>query len=107
MEFLQLNLNARYRIYAQTKKVLRKYQKGIISGKLTSEQFVNNMLKEKAMLDILNDIEVTLADFKLPYKNYVDTLIEIQNNSLVKNNKSSKYYTQKASCSSIFKLNET
>lgn len=106
MKFLQLNLDARYRIYAQTKKVLRKYQKGIISGKLTSEQFVNNMLKDKAMIEILRDINVSISEFKFPYREYVDTLIEIQNESLAKRKTNSRYYTQKASCSSIFKLNE-
>lgn len=106
MKFLQLNLDARYRIYAQTKKVLRKYQKGIVSGKLTSEQFVNNMLKDNSMLDILEDIDVSISEFRFPYREYVDTLIEIQNESMTKRKNNSKYYTQKASCSSIFKLNE-
>ena len=106
MKFLQLNLDARYRIYAQTKKVLRKYQKGIVSGKLTSEQFVENMLRDKAMTEILTDINVSIADFRDTYKDYVDTLIEIQNRSLAKKRDNSHYYSQRASCSSIFKLNE-
>ena len=106
MKFLQLNLDARYRIYAQTKKVLRKYQKGIISGKLTSEQFVDNMLKDKAMTGILKDINVSIAEFRDTYKEYVDTLIDIQNKSLTKHRDHSHYYSKRASCSSIFRLNE-
>ena len=79
MKFLQLNLDARYKIYAQTKKVLRKYQKGIVSGKLTSEQFVDNMLEDPDMTDILKGINVSVPEFRDTYKEYVDTLIEIQN----------------------------
>ncbi|WP_437130512.1 hypothetical protein [Peptostreptococcus russellii] len=106
MRFLQLNLDARYKIYAQTKKVLRKYQKGIVSGKLTSEQFVDNMLEDPDMTDILKGINVSVPEFRDTYKEYVDTLIEIQNKSLPKQKEQSRYYSQRASFSSIFKLNE-
>lgn len=107
MQFLQLDLSTRYKIYAQTKKVLRKYQKGIISGKLTSEQFVDNMLNDVAMLSILEDVNLEIPEFRHTYKNYVDTLIEIQNKSLASNKlNKSHYYTQKADCASIFKLEE-
>ncbi len=107
MQFLQLDLNTRYRIYAQTKKVLRKYQKGIISGKLTSNQFVENMLKDKSLVAILDNCGICISDFRDSYKNYVETLIEIQNNSLSSHkNKYTGYYSDKAPCSSIFRLNE-
>lgn len=107
MQFLQLDLNTRYRIYAQTKKVLRKYQKGIISGKLTSNQFVENMLKDKSLVSILDNCGICISDFRDSYKDYVETLIKIQNNSLSSHkNKYTCYYSDKATCSSIFRLNE-
>lgn len=103
MEFLDLDLDARYRIYTQTKKVLRKYQKGIHSGKLTSEQFVMNMLNDKIMISILNDIDISVDAFTSSYKQYVDILISIQNNNLL-SNKNAKLNKTKPSYSNIVKL---
>ena len=104
MEFLDLSLDARYRIYVQTKKVLRKYQKGIQSGKLTSEQFVSYMLKDVSMISIIQDLDVSIDNFSKSYKEYVDTLILIQNNSLKNNNRYGFFNAEKPNCSSIFKL---
>lgn len=105
MFFLEFDLNMRYKIYAQTKKVLRKYQKGIISGKLTSEQFVHNMMNDYSFKSILIENNIPLNEFKECYKNYVETLIGIQNESLMNNkSKYTGYYSKKAACSSIFKL---
>ncbi|WAW15585.1 hypothetical protein [Peptostreptococcus equinus] len=106
MEILQLDLNTRYTIYAQTKKVLRKYQKGIVSGKLTSEQFVISMLKDKTMISILDNLNIDNSEFRETYKSYVDTLISMQNDSLLKSKENTNAYMRKAECSSIFKLNK-
>ena len=53
MKFLDLSLKHRYDIYTRTKKVLRKYQKGIVSGKLTADKFADNMLKDNSMIAYL------------------------------------------------------
>lgn len=106
MQILQLDLNTRYTIYAQTKKVLRKYQKGIISGKLTSEQFVISMLKDQTMLSILDDLGIDADDFRETYKSYVDTLISMQNDSILHCKEKTSDFSRKADCSSIFRLNK-
>lgn len=108
MLFLDLELCTRYKIYTQTKKILRKYQKGIISGKLTSEQFVSNMVKDRAFLEILDEAKLDIDEFTPVYRDYVDTLITIQNETLntAGRNNSPSYYSRKASLSSIFKLNQ-
>ncbi|SFE17433.1 hypothetical protein [Peptostreptococcus sp. D1] len=105
MLFIEFDLNTRYKIYAQTKKVLRKYQKGIISGKLTSEQFVRYMMNDFSFKKILSENQISVCDFEECYKSYVETLIGIQNESLLNNKgKYTEYYSNKAPCSSIFKL---
>lgn len=104
MQFIELDLNTRYKIYAETKKVLRKYQKGIISGKLTSEKFVDNMLRENSITEILENINICESEFREPYKLYVDTLIRMQNESLSSKKRISSYYSRKADHSSIFRL---
>ena len=43
MEIVNLDLETRSKIYSYTKKVLRKYQKGIITGKLTADKFAENI----------------------------------------------------------------
>ena len=40
----QLDLETRSKLYNHTKKVLRKYQKGILSGKITADKFADNIL---------------------------------------------------------------
>ena len=62
MKFLDLSLKHRYDIYSRTKKVLRKYQKGIISGKLTADKFADNMLKDISMIAYLDEIGITVTD---------------------------------------------
>ena len=99
MKFLDLSLKHRYDIYSRTKKVLRKYQKGIISGKLTADKFADNMLKDISMI-------AYLTDFRDAYKEYVQTLILIQNDCLAYHKqKAPSYYSKKADYTSIFKLN--
>ena len=68
MKFLDLSLKHRYDIYTRTKKVLRKYQKGIVSGKLTADKFVDNMLKDNSMIAYLEEIGIVLTDFRDAYK---------------------------------------
>lgn len=88
----ELDLNTRNKIYNYTKKVIRKYQKGINSGKLTAENFADNIFSEKILLDILDESIVNKADFKNSYVNYIDILIKKQNENYkdyiaLKNNK--------------------
>ncbi|EFD05161.1 hypothetical protein HMPREF0631_1868 [Peptostreptococcus anaerobius 653-L] len=107
MQFIHLDLQTRYNIYTHTKRVLRKYQKGIISGKLTSDQFVDNMLRDKSIVEILNRIPISSKEFRSTYKDYVDKLIDIQNETLAANKYMSKTNSSsKAEYSSIFKLNK-
>lgn len=75
----ELDLNTRNKIYNSTKKIIRKYQKGINSGKLTAENFADNIFSEKILLDILDESIVNKADFKNSYINYIDILIKKQN----------------------------
>lgn len=106
MKFLDLSLKNRYDIYTRTKKVLRKYQKGIISGKLTADKFADNMLKDESMTTYLNEIGIVVSDFRDAYKEYVQTLIKIQNDCLTYHKqKATSYYSRKADYTSIFKLN--
>ena len=102
MKFLDLSLKHRYDIYSRTKKVLRKYQKGIISGKLTADKFADNI----SMIAYLDEIGITVTDFRDAYKEYVQTLILIQNDCLAYHKqKAPSYYSKKADYTSIFKLN--
>ena len=106
MKFLDLSLKHRYDIYSRTKKVLRKYQKGIISGKLTADKFADNMLKDISMIAYLDEIGITVTDFRDAYMEYVQTLILIQNDCLAYHKqKAPSYYSKKADYTSIFKLN--
>ena len=52
MQIEQLDLETRSKIYNYTKKILRKYQKGIITGKLTADKFVENILSNGSISDI-------------------------------------------------------
>ena len=105
MKFLDLSLKHRYDIYSRTKKVLRKYQK-VISGKLTADKFADNMLKDISMIAYLDEIGITVTDFRDAYKEYVQTLILIQNDCLAYHKqKAPSYYSKKADYTSIFKLN--
>ena len=87
MEIEKLDLETRSKIYSYTKKVLRKYQKGIITGKLTADKFAENILSNGDINNILDEKYTHELDFKNSYINYINTLIDIQNDSLSKNKK--------------------
>lgn len=84
MEIEQLDLDTRSKIYSYTKKILRKYQKGIITGKLTSDKFADNLLTNEYIKNILPETILNEDNFKLSYTHYIDTLIDIQNENLSK-----------------------
>ena len=81
MQIEELDLNTRNQIYNSTKKVIRKYQKGISSGKLTAEKFADNIFTNK----IINQ-----ADFQNSYINYINSLMQKQNENF-KNYMDSKH----------------
>ncbi len=82
MQIEELDLETRNKIYCYTKKILRKYQKGITSGKLTADKFVDNILSQDFISSILDEKIVNEYDFKTSYINYIETLIKIQNENL-------------------------
>lgn len=82
MQIEQLDLETRSKIYSYTKKVLRKYQKGIITGKLTADKFADNILSNGSIDDILDEQTLCEEDFKTSYIDYIQTLIHIQNENL-------------------------
>lgn len=94
MQIDQLDLETRSKLYGYTKKVLRKYQKGIVTGKLTADKFADNILSNDSIGDILDEELLSQQDFKTSYIDYIDTLIKMQNtnlsNSKKKKNDSSK-----------------
>ncbi|CEK31349.1 hypothetical protein JGS6364_18641 [[Clostridium] sordellii] len=83
----QLDLETRSKIYAHTKKTLRKYQKGITTGKLTSINFAENILSNDDMLDLIDETTLKDTDFKDSYIKYIDKLIKTQNENLKKTNR--------------------
>ena len=87
MEIEHLNLDTRNKIYNHTKKVLRKYQKGIVTGKLTADKFAENILSNNSLNEILGDEIISQPDFKDSYINYINTLINIQNKDFSKSKK--------------------
>ena len=87
MEIEKLDLETRSKIYNYTKKVLRKYQKGIITGKLTADKFAENILSNDEINSILDEKYTHELDFKNSYISYINKLIDIQNANLSKNNK--------------------
>lgn len=87
MEIEQLDLETRSKIYSQTKKILRKYQKGITTGKLTSDKFADNLLTNEYIKDILPESILNEQSFKQSYMQYIDTLINIQNKNLSESKK--------------------
>lgn len=82
MQIEQLNLDTRSKIYNYTKKVLRKYQKGIVSGKITADKFADNILSNEDIYHIIDTNILKDSDFKTSYINYIDKLINIQNDNL-------------------------
>lgn len=98
MQIEEFDLNTRNEIYNSTKRIIRKYQKGIKSGKLTAEKFADNIFSSKILLDILDESIINQADFQNSYINYINTLMKNQNESLKayiksKNNKDINKYT--------------
>lgn len=82
MQIEQLDLETRSKIYGYTKKVLRKYQKGIVTGKITADKFAENILSDGIIDDFLDANTLTQQDFKLSYIDYIQTLIHMQNEDL-------------------------
>lgn len=80
-----LDLETRNKIYNHTKKVLRKYQKGIINGKLTADKFAENILSNGTIESVLDKSILLTESFKSSYINYIQALINIQNQSFVNN----------------------
>ena len=87
MEIKNLDLDTRNKIYNHTKKVLRKYQKGIITGKLTADKFADNILSNDSLKDVIDESILSQPDFKDSYINYISTLINIQNKDFSKSKK--------------------
>lgn len=77
-----LDLETRSKIYSFTKKILRKYQKGITTGKLTADKFVENILSNEEITSIINENLITEEDFKDSYTSYIQTLIKDQNETI-------------------------
>lgn len=78
----QLDLETRSKIYGYTKKVLRKYQKGIVTGKLTADKFAENILSNEDITTILDKNIINELDFKNSYIKYIETLIKNQNENI-------------------------
>ncbi len=87
MQIDQLDLETRSKLYNHTKKVLRKYQKGIISGKITADKFADNILSNDSITNILDEQILNEQGFKQSYINYIEKLIHIQNENLVNSKK--------------------
>ena len=77
-----LDLETRFKIYGYTKKVLRKYQKGIITGKLTADKFAENIISNGSISDIVDEKLTNEEDFKNSYIEYIDMLIKMQNSGV-------------------------
>ncbi|MDY3373225.1 MAG: hypothetical protein SOX50_08140 [Terrisporobacter othiniensis] len=82
MEIRELDLETRNKIYSHTKSILRKYQKGIITGKLTADKFAKNILCDDYINHLLSEDLLNEEDFKSSYIEYINTLIDMQNENL-------------------------
>ena len=71
MQIEHLDLETRSKIYNYTKKVLRKYQKGIMTGKLTPDKFVENIISNGYINDILDENILSENEFKESYTYYI------------------------------------
>lgn len=78
----QLDLETRSKIYGYTKKVLRKYQKGIVTGKITADKFAENILSNEDITSIIDKNIIDELDFKNSYIKYIETLIKNQNENI-------------------------
>ena len=92
MEIRELDLETRNKIYSYTKSILRKYQKGIVTGKLTADKFAQNILCDDSIDCIISKDLLNEEDFKSSYIEYINTLINIQNENLSTSNKRKKLY---------------
>ena len=90
MEIKELDLETRNKIYSHTKSILRKYQKGIITGKLTADKFAQNILCDEYICNLLSQDLIHQEDFQTSYIDYINTLINIQNENLSISRKSKK-----------------
>ena len=82
MEIRELDLETRNKIYSHTKSILRKYQNGIVTGKLTADKFAKNILCDDYINELLSEDLLNEEDFKSSYIEYINTLIDIQNENL-------------------------
>lgn len=82
MEIRELDLETRNKIYSHTKSILRKYQKGIVTGKLTADKFAQNILCDDYINHLLSEDILNEEDFKSSYVEYISTLINMQNENL-------------------------
>lgn len=90
MEIKELDLETRHKIYSHTKSILRKYQKGIITGKLTADKFAQNILCDDYINHLLSKDLLNEEDFKSSYIEYINTLIDMQNENLTTSRKRKK-----------------
>ena len=90
MEIKELDLETRNKIYSHTKSILRKYQKGIVTGKLTADKFAKSILCDDYINNILSEDLLQEEDFKSSYIDYINTLIHIQNENLATSRKRKK-----------------
>lgn len=90
MEIKELDLETRTKIYSHTKGILRKYQKGIVTGKLTADKFAQNILCDDYINHLLSQDLLNEEDFKSSYIEYINTLIHMQNENLVASRKRKK-----------------
>lgn len=90
MEMRELDLETRNKIYSHTKNILRKYQKGIVTGKLTADKFASNILCDEFINEILSKDLIQQEEFKLSYINYINILINSQNKNLATSHKRKK-----------------
>ena len=90
MEIKELDLETRNKIYSHTKSILRKYQKVIVTGKLTADKFAKNILCDDYINHLLSEDLLNEEDFKSSYIDYINTLIHIQNENLATSRKRKK-----------------
>lgn len=82
MEIKELDLETRNKLYSHTKSILRKYQKGIVTGKLTADKFAKNILCDGCLNHLISEDLLNEENFKSSYIEYINTLINIQNENL-------------------------
>ena len=69
---------------------MRKYQKGIVTGKLTADKFAKSILCDDYINNILSEDLLQEEDFKSSYIDYINKLIHIQNENLATSRKRKK-----------------